>query len=151
MLRALAVSFLLALGAACPASAVDAPPVRVLFIGNSLVASPQLPQRLTRLAGRLKRDVHAEAVTHDDYSLSDHWQDGRAQARIREGWDFVILQQGPSARPASRDALLADAKRFAEVIRGSGGKPVLFSAWPARSNPEDFPAAIASWRAAAAA
>src|SRR3954462_10142587 len=109
MLRALAVSFLLALAAASPACAADARPVRVLFIGNSLVASPQLPQRLARLAGRLQRNVPAEAVTREDYSLADHWRDGRAQARIREGWEYVILQQGPSALPASRDALVADA------------------------------------------
>ena len=149
MLRAwLAVLFLCFAGGA-PAQAPSAKPVRVLFIGNSLVADANLPARLERLGGRLGRSVVTAAVTRDDYSLEDHWNEGRAQARLSEGWDYVVLQQGPSARPEGRRALVRDAKRFAGAVRAAGAKPVLFSAWPAQSNVDEFSDAIRAYRIAA--
>ena len=145
------LSLTLAFAAAAAAQAPASRPVRVLFIGNSLIARDDLPDRLARLAKRMGREVVVASVTHDDYSLADHWSEGKAQARLAEKWDFVVLQQGPSARPASRKALVADAVKFADAIRAAGAQPVLFSAWPAQSNPEDFPDAIRSHRAAAEA
>lgn len=145
----LTLGFAAAAAAQAPAPAPR--PVRVLFIGNSLVARDDLPDRLARLAKRMGREVVVASVTHDDYSLGDHWGEGKARARLAEGWDFVVLQQGPSARASSRQALVADTVRFADAIRAAGAKPALFSAWPAQSYPEDFPAAIQSHRAAAEA
>ena len=136
---------LLAIGAAEGAGK----PVRVLFIGNSLVATTDVPGTLERLGRAMGRDVVAAGVTANDFSLEDHWRDGQALARIREGWDWVVLQQGPSARPDSRELLLDYAKRFAVPIRAAGAKPVVFSAWPARTRQQDYPAAIRSHRLAA--
>lgn len=140
---------LLLLGAVTLGWAADAPPVRVLFVGNSLVATTDVPGTLARLGRAMGRPIVAEGVTANDFSLEDHWRDGRALARIREGWDFVVLQQGPSARRDSRALLVEYATRFAAPIRASGAKPVLFSAWPGRTRPEDFTEAIRSHRIAA--
>ena len=109
----------------------EAKPLRVLFIGNSLVGRIDLAGRLVSLGRRMGHPIVAEAVLHDDYSLEDHWRAGVAQKRIAEGWDFVVLQQGPSSRPANAKALREDAARFSVLIRAAGAKPALFSAWPA--------------------
>ena len=134
---------------ACFGEAAPQKPTRVLFVGNSLIAQSALPERLERLAKRLGRNVVAAGETHDDYSLEDHWRDGHVQARLREGWDYVVLQQGPSARPEGRRTLIRDTKRFSEAARAAGAKPALFSAWPAQSNADDFHEAIRSARMAA--
>ena len=150
MRRAFIALFLLVL--ACGAAAQRPPgPVRVLFIGNSLTASTDIPGSLAKLARAMGRDVVAESVTANDASLEDHWRDGRAQARIAERWDFVVLQQGPSSRPESRASLLDYARRFAAPIRAAGARAVIFSAWPAANRVQDFPEAIRSHRLAAEA
>jgi hypothetical protein len=150
MRRAFIAVFLLAL--ALGAAGQRPPgPVRVLFIGNSLTASTDVPGRLAKLARAMGRDVVVEAVTANDASLEDHWQDGRAQARLAERWDFVVLQQGPSSRPESRALLIEYARRFAAPIRAAGARPVLFTAWPAANRVQDFTDAIRSHRLAAEA
>jgi hypothetical protein len=60
-----------------------------------------------------------------------------------------VLQQGPSARPEGRSALIRDTKRFSEAVKAIGANPAVFSAWPARSNVDDFHEAIRSARMAA--
>jgi len=149
MFRLLLGVLLASFAAASFGQSGDAKPTRILFVGNSLITQSSLPERLERLAKRLGRNVVAAAETHDDYSLEDHWREGRVQARLREGWDYVVLQQGPSARPEGRRALIRDTKRFSEAARAAGAKPALFSAWPAQSNVDDFREAIRSARMAA--
>lgn len=150
MRRAFIAFFLLAL--ALGAAAQRAPgPVRVLFIGNSLTASTDVPGRLAKLARAMGREVVVDAVTANDFSLEDHWNDGRAAARLAGKWDFVVLQQGPSSRPESRALLIEYARRFAAPIRAAGARPVVFMAWPAANRLQDFPEAIRSHRLAAEA
>jgi hypothetical protein len=44
-------------------------------------------------------------------SLEDYWNDGRAARTIaREGWDFVVLQQGPADPRFPRVAVNASAR-----------------------------------------
>lgn len=126
-------------------------PLRILFVGNSLTYTNGLPFVLRALAdsaGELPPEV--QEVAKPDYSLEDHWNDGDAVRTIRRGcFDVVVLQQGPSALPESRELLLEYAARFDREIRRRDGRPALFSAWPSRARRADFAAAIASYRLAA--
>ena len=131
------------------AAHATAAPLRILVIGNSYVSRPNLCARLERLAKAMDREAKCDLVEGNDYSLEDHWDEGKAQRRIREGWDVVVLQQGPSAEERNRATFLRDAKRFDAVIRAAGASPAVFSAWPAQIDVGDFPAAIRSARAAA--
>jgi hypothetical protein len=64
-----------------------------------------------------------EAVAKPDFSLEDHWRDGTARQAIARGWDVVVLQQGPSAQPASRRLLIEYVTRFDAEIRSAGRRP----------------------------
>lgn len=124
---------------------------RILFVGNSLTYTGDIPGRLAKLAQAMGRAAVVESIALPGYGLQDHWEDGRAAAAIRKGWDVVVLQQGTSARHPDRSQLLEYARRFAPLIRESGAKPAIYMVWPTSDRMQDFRGAIASHREAAAA
>ena len=124
---------------------------RILFIGNSLIYTNDLPAMAASVAagtGRIRLQV--EAVAKPNFSLEDHWNDGEAVRAIRRGgWDVVVMQQGPSALPESRENLLTYARKFDTVIRQAGATPALLAVWPSRDRSYDLDRVIESYRLAA--
>ena len=125
--------------------------LRILFIGNSLTYSNDLPG----LVGRLGLAVGGkapivESVTAGDFRLEDHWNRGDALKAIqREKWDLVIMQQGPSALPESRVLLVEYTRKFAAEIRKAGGRPALYMVWPPESRAAEWDDVTESYLAAA--
>ncbi|MCC6243734.1 MAG: hypothetical protein IT353_12900 [Gemmatimonadaceae bacterium] len=126
---------------------------RVLFIGNSLTYTNDLPGlfvTLARAAGH--RGVDAAQVAFPDFALEDHWSEGTARRALREHrWEYVVLQQGSSALPSSQLHLRSWTEQFAPAIRSAGATPVLFMVWPMSTRAFDFPNVLTSYRNAAAA
>jgi hypothetical protein len=152
----LAAAAVFALGS--PAARGESPR-RVLFIGNSLTEFNDLPAMVEAFgaadvggaaaSGGGSR-LECRAVTAPGFSLEDHWDRSDARAAIgRGGWDFVVLQQGPSASPEGRASLLRDARRFAELIRKAGATPALYAVWPVAARRLDFDVVAASYAQAA--
>ncbi len=152
------------LGVLACATGTDSPdPIRILFVGNSLTYTNDLPGMVAALADSAgSGPVEVRSVAFPDYSLEDHWNQGDALAAIRQQRRrFVVLQQGPSifmVSPAgpyrspvdqTRDHLLLWAGRFGEEIRQHGGLPVLFMVWPDSSALERMPAIHLSYQLAA--
>jgi hypothetical protein len=139
-----------------PANAQEVPAakpraLRILFIGNSLTYTGDVPGRLEKLARAMGRRAVVESVTAPGYSLEDHWRDGKAAAAIRKGWDVVVLQQGTSSRQPDRSQLLEFVRRFAAPIRATGAKVALYMVWPTSDRMQDFRGAISAHREAATA
>ena len=117
-LLALAVTLVGFGGDAQAGREADAGPLRVLFVGNSLTATNDLPSFVASLAKRGGRRVQVGSVTAGGYNLEDHWNDGRALAALRtRAWDVVVMQQGPSALPESQVDLRRWAIRWADEAR----------------------------------
>lgn len=136
-------------------SAADLPAqqeeLRVLFIGNSLTASHDVPRLVEQLTGRGGPRIRSTAITRGGFSLDDHWDAGDAvRAITRGGWAFVVLQQGPSALPESRVQLRAATKKFDAVIRNAGARTALYMVWPSEARAGDFDAVRESYALAAA-
>ena len=127
--------------------------LRVLFIGNSLTYSNDLPAIVEAFAKNTgQRRFAYKTIAFPDFSLEDHWNKGDALKSIhKERWEFVVLQQGPSASQEGRALLLEYSRRFVEEIRKSGGTPALYSVWPSRSRLQDFKGVSESYRLAAEA
>jgi hypothetical protein len=126
--------------------------LRVLFIGNSLTAGNDLPQLFQAMAAADDIRIGVEAVTRGGFSLEDHWNDGKARKKLREGkWDFVVLQQGPSSQPEGRAHLKRWAKTWADEVRKAGATPALYMVWPFEEQENGFADVSESYRAAAAA
>jgi len=128
-----------------------APPLHVLFIGNSLTYTNDLPamfRSLAEAAGESRPFVRA--VTAPGFSLEDQWNQGEAQRAIAVGsWDYVVLQQGPSASADGISVLRAYAERFAGQMRAVRARPVLYMVWPPTSRPQDFDGVAQSYADAA--
>ncbi len=128
-----------------------AAPIHVLFIGNSLTYTNDLPamfRSLAEAAGESRPFVRA--VTGPGLSLEDQWNRGEAQKMIAVGsWDYVVLQQGPSASADGISVLRAYTERFAKAIRAVGARPVLYMVWPSTSRPRDFEGVVESYAGAA--
>jgi hypothetical protein len=134
-------------GAAAPAKSL-----RVLFVGNSLTATNDLPAYVAGLAASGGHRVEHEAVTVGGYSLEDHWNLGDARrALATRSWDVVVMQQGPSALPESQANLREWASRFADEARSKGTRPALLTVWPESYRQGALPEVIRSYARAAAA
>jgi hypothetical protein len=152
MLRVLGSAVLLALsacGSTAPEPIVDRD-LRVLFIGNSLTYTNDVPGRVAEVAALLGGPrIEVAQVAFGSFSLEDHWVQGDALEEIgKGGWDYVLLQQGPSTLPASRLHLIEWSTRFAERIRAAGARPAIFMIWPSDGN---YDGVSRSYRDAAAA
>lgn len=146
--------FALALAAwlvAHAAFAAPPQPTRVLFIGNSITTASDIPSRVAKVAEATGRAVKAQAVASGGYSLADHWREGAARERLREGWDIVVLQQDVPAGPEERERFVQDVKRFAAAIREAGARPALLMTWPRADRLPELRESIAAHRAAAEA
>jgi hypothetical protein len=130
----------------------DAEALRVLFIGNSLTVSNDLPgmfEAVAKSAG--VEDVTRRAIAAGGLSLQDHWDRGAARRAIRGGsWTHVVLQQGPSSLPESEALLREFAKKFAAEARARGAHVVMYGVWPPRVRLEALDAVTTSYARAAA-
>ncbi|MFL5373400.1 MAG: hypothetical protein ACJ78T_05385, partial [Myxococcales bacterium] len=136
MKRVLALAFVVAACARCagseagatPAPGPDTPGSGILFVGNSLTYTEDLPGLVAALATAAGRPVATASVAYPDYSLEDHWNRGDAlRAIARGGWSAVVLQQGPTSLDDSRVLLRRDTARFDQRIRAAGARTALFS------------------------
>jgi len=124
--------------------------LNILFIGNSLTYTNDLPGMLLRMLEFAEVDVGLiDVQAYPNYGLPDHWINTKTRTRLSvPGWDVVILQQGPSATEG-RPYLLEYTKLFAEEIRKSGGRPALYMVWPSMQRIFDFNGVSDSYRTAA--
>lgn len=125
--------------------------VRVLFIGNSLTYSNDMPRIFEKLFdASSKKKLVVEVIAEPNFGLQDHWEKKKAIKILeKKKWDFVVLQQGPSASKEGRQSLAEYSRMFLPAITKSGAKPALFMVWPSLSRPGDFDGVISSYALAA--
>ena len=79
-------------------------PLRVLFVGNSLTATNDLPAIVAALGAAAKRvPIEYATVAPGGVNLEDHWTfTGARDALLARPWDVVVLQQGRPRSPRAR-------------------------------------------------
>jgi hypothetical protein len=132
-----------------PPPANDARPWRVLFVGNSYTYTNDLPRVVQQLSAVHGREIVSSMLASPNFAISDHFGNGVYQSVVSRGYDWVILQQGPSSLPENREHLAFWSKRAADIARGYGSRVALFSAWPALQNDFTWLAAERSYHEAA--
>ena len=153
MKRFLRATPILAVLACSLGTAPDAPEgsLKVLFIGNSLTYENDLPRTVGQLAlSAGLPECYCVTVAHPNFALEDHWDFGDAvRALEQETWDFVVMQQGPSALESSRAHLLMWTEVFGDLIDENGAQAVMYGVWPQYDRSFDFPNVAESYRQAA--
>lgn len=123
---------------------------RVLFLGNSLTYTNDLPGMVEALALASGIVIDTDEITTGGYGLIDHWNIPARREAVRTGnYDVVILQQGPSSLPESRDLLREWTVQWEPDIREGGARPGLYAVWPDDTRLFAFPAVSESYRLAA--
>jgi hypothetical protein len=125
--------------------------IKVLFIGNSLTYVNNLPGTISALALTAGDTIQVRMVAEPNFALIDHYVGGsNALGEIAGGgWNFVVLQQGPSTTPINRDSLILTAKLFEPHIKAVGATPALYMVWPTIDRVAFFDAARVSYQMAA--
>lgn len=128
-----ALSLLAACAGGNPPEGPEPGGYNVLFIGNSLTATNDLPGTVVQLAASVNDTILTEAVTRPNFAVIDHVNGGSdAVDVVRQGaWDFVVLQQGPTSQQIGRDTLILAAKLLDPDVRAGGGRTAQLMAWPA--------------------
>lgn len=105
--------------------------IHILFIGNSLTYSNNLPQLVIK-AGRKKGvRIKTKMIAHSNYAIMDHWNDGEVQKEIAsKKYNFVVLQQGPSSQPLGREILIEYGKKYKDLCKKNNTKLSYFMVWP---------------------
>lgn len=126
------------------------PTFRILFVGNSLTYTNDLPALVRDVAVANNIQIETEVLAYPNYALEDHWHDGNFQMLMREkNFNYVIVQQGPSSQQDGRDMLLDYGGRFKKICDEKGARLVFFMVWPSRANYQTFPGVIKNYRDAA--
>ena len=137
-----------------PATADTLPPMapqRVLFVGNSLTGQNFVPRLVREIAAARGTQIEVAQFTRGDYSLEDHLREPKLGQMLREGWDILVLQQGPSSTPVNRLFLIDHVQKVVALAGADVGRVALFAPWPQRTALRTAGDSLESYRQAAIA
>ena len=123
----------------------------VLFIGNSLTYTNNLPRTVADLASASGDTIRVYEVALPNFAVIDHalGMSNAVSVIQSQPWDYVVLQQGPTTTQVNRDTLILASKLLDPYVRAAGGRTALLMAWPHMSQPHLFDAVRASSQMAA--
>jgi hypothetical protein len=112
----------------------------VLFIGNSLTYTNDLPGTLMELARSAGDTIRAASVALPDFAVIDHALGlSNAVSTIQgQPWEMVILQQGPTTTAVNRDTLIIATKALDPYVKAAGGVTAQLMTWPQSVSPQLF-------------
>lgn len=123
---------------------------KIMFVGNSLTYYHNIPKLLEEIGKLDHQKIKTTSFTNPDYSLEDHWNEGKVQNALqKEHFDFVVAQQGSSALPESQIMLKNYAQKYAQECKKFGTELNLYMVWSMKSRSFDFDNVIYSYTEAA--
>lgn len=124
--------------------------VNILFVGNSLTYTNNLPLIVKHKARKKGIIIRTSVLAHPNYALIDHWNDGLLQKNIADGaYDIVIVQQGPSSQETGRKLLFTYGKKLSKLCKDNGTTLAVFMVWPSLQNYNTFGGVIENYTAMA--
>ena len=107
------------------------PNYRLLFVGNSLTYTNNLPILVKQAAEERGLTIEVKSLAYPNYAIVDHWADGQVQTLIETGkYDYVIIQQGPSSQSEGRNMLFDSGADYAALCKENGAELAYYMVWP---------------------
>ena len=104
--------------------------INILFIGNSLTYSNNLPGLVEERGIQENLEIKTKVIALPNYALIDHWNDGTIQVEIKNGnYDYVFIQQGPSSQSWGREILIEYGRKIKSVCDEQETELVYFMVW----------------------
>lgn len=115
----------------------------VLFVGNSLTYQNDLPGMVASIAAAGGTPLNTGSLTLPNHALIDYVVNGSIQPVIASGapggWQYIVMQQGPSTVPICRDTLVIAVKEIDRLGKAGNATSVVMMAWPTKARALDFP------------
>ncbi len=123
---------------------------RILFVGNSLTYTNNLPSLVEQEAKSRGMKVKTLMLAYPNYAIIDHWNDGEVQKYIKsEKFDYVVIQQGPSSQSEGRRMLIEDGNKLQKLCEQSNTQLAYFMVWPSQTYYYTFDGVIKNHKDAA--
>ena len=123
---------------------------KILFIGNSLTYTNNLPNLIKKSAKLKGIVIDTKMIAFPNYAIEDHWNDGQVQKLIAsKDFDYVIIQQGPSSQNEGRLMLMDYGRKYSSLCASNNSKLCFFMVWPALNNYHTFNGVIKNYKDAA--
>ncbi len=112
----------------------------VLFIGNSLTYTNNLPQTVAGLAEASGDTIRVLEVALPNFAVIDHvlGMSNAVGVIQSQPWDYVVLQQGPTTTLVNRDTLVIATKAIDPHVKSAGGRTAILMPWPHIDEPHLF-------------
>ncbi|MUP41499.1 SGNH/GDSL hydrolase family protein [Gramella aestuarii] len=124
--------------------------LKILFIGNSLTYTNDLPKLVEEVAEKQGLTIKTDIVARPEYALLDHWEDGKIQRLIsRKNYDLVIIQQGPSSQEFGKRILIEYGGKIKALCEQNDTQLAYLMVWPSRRYYHTFEKLIENHREAA--
>lgn len=124
--------------------------IHILFVGNSLTYTNDLPSQVKGLAREEGLELTIKTLAYPNYALEDHWNDGELQQLIKsKQYAFVIVQQGPSSQQDGRSMLFEYGEKINTLCKANNARLGFYMVWPARANYSTFEGVIKNYTDAA--
>lgn len=92
--------------------------MNILFIGNSLTYTNNLPKLVKKHADLNGIKINAKMIAFPNYAIEDHWNEGKVQKLISsKKFNYVIIQQGPSSQNDGRKMLIEYGKNITVCVK----------------------------------
>ena len=123
---------------------------KILFVGNSLTYSNNLPEILEEIAENSEKKIKTKSLCFPNYAIIDHLNDGKLQKILdKEKFDYLVVQQGPSSQTEGKKMLIEDGKVLKKICDQYNIKLVYFMVWTSKKWYETFDLVIENHKIAA--
>lgn len=124
--------------------------IKILYVGNSLTYYNDLPAMVEEIGKRQGITIESTRLLNPDYAIEDHLKEGKVILELQAShYNFVVAQQGPSARPESQANLLEFSQKLSVECKKNKTRMALYMVWPSKARSFDFESVIKSYTNAA--
>jgi hypothetical protein len=122
----------------------------ILFIGNSLTYTNNLPELVRNSAKQKGIIIDTKMIAYPNYAIIDHWNDGQVQEEIASRrYNYIIIQQGPSSQPYGKEILIEYGKKYSALCKNNNAQLSYLMVWPSLTYYDTFAGVIKNHQDAA--